>query len=343
METAIIVAVVTVLIALVFDFLNGFHDSANVVATAVVSGAIGLESALILAAVSEFIGAYFLGTAVAETIGKGIVDPSLLEVGNYGAVVIASALVGAIFWNIITWYFGIPSSSSHALIGGLIGAFIWVWGIGVINWGKVIQIFLIMIISPIIGFVITYNFMRFSLFLAQWMTPDINKLLRKMQVVTLVTQAMAHGTNDGQKTMGVITFALIILGLYRIPAGESMKIPQWVIVTCSLAVAAGMGFGGRRIIRTLGRGFYKIRPIHGFASQTASTFIIYATSLLGFPISTTQVISSSILGAGAAFRPKMIRWGNVQNIVWAWFITIPASAFVSAFVMFLFDRISGMH
>jgi len=339
MDTVVLVAVFITVLALIFDYTNGFHDSANIVATVIVTHALSPEAALIIASVSEFIGAYFLGTAVAETIGKGIVDPSMLQGGISGAIVIIAALTGAISWNIITWYFGIPSSSSHALIGGLIGAFFFGWGSGPIHWVKVWHIVLIMIASPFIGLIATYIFTRITLFCCQWATPKANIVFKKLQILTCITQALAHGTNDAQKTMGVITFALVILGLHKIPAGQSMSVPHWVVIACALAISMGMASGGWRIIKTLGGKLYKIRPIHGFASQTASTVIIYLTAVFGFPISTTQVISSSIMGAGAASRFKMVKWQVAQDMAVAWLITIPASGLIAGLIFFILNKI----
>ncbi|MDO8443305.1 MAG: inorganic phosphate transporter, partial [bacterium] len=250
-----------------------------------------------------------------------------------------AALIGAIFWNIITWYFGIPSSSSHSLIGGLVGAFLFGWGPELINWTKVELIIIIMIASPIIGFIVTYIFTQLTLVFTQWSSPKINNVFQKLQIVSLITQALSHGTNDGQKTMGVITFSLVILGLYSPSLSGNMEIPGWVIAACALAIALGTLVGGKRIIKKLGSGLYKIRPIHGFASQVASTGVIFAASMLGFPVSTTQIISSSVMGAGAAFRPKMIRWQIAQNIVVVWFITIPVSGLVAGLSYLVLNRI----
>lgn len=334
MDLTTLAAVFVVAIALFFDFTNGFHDSANLTATVIVSRALAPKIALLLAAVAEFVGAYFLGTAVAETIGGNIVDPRLFHDGTAGIVVIASALIGATVWNFITWYFGMPSSSSHALIGGLLGAFILAWGTEPINWIAVGRIVAVMIASPIVGFVLTYFFTRLTIVFSEWASPKANNTFRKLQVISSITQALSHGTNDAQKTMGVITFALITLGLYAPPQSGSILIPSWVIAAASAAIALGTFTGGWRIIKKLGAGLFRIRPIHGFASQTTSTIIIYLTALFGFPISTTQVISSSVMGTGAASRPRMVRWKVAQDMVRIWFVTIPASALTAGAVYF---------
>lgn len=339
MSPIILLAVLVVVIALFFDFTNGFNDSANQVATTIFSRALEPGTALFMAAFANFLGAYFLGTAVAQTIGSGIVDPRALVAGTSGILVVFSALIGAISWNIITWYFGIPSSSSHSLIGGLVGAFLFGWGPELINWTKVEQIVFIMIASPLVGFVVTYIFTQLTLVFSRWFSPKINNVFKKMQIVSLITQALSHGTNDGQKTMGVITFSLVILGLYSPGISGKLEIPVWVIVACALAISLGTVLGGKRIIKKLGSGLYKIRPIHGFASQAASTAVIYLASVFGFPVSTTQVISSSVMGAGAAFRPKMVRWQIAQDMVVVWFITIPVSGLVAGLTFLVLNKI----
>lgn len=338
MTSPILIAGLVTTVALFFDFTNGFHDSANQVATVITSRALPPELALLLAALANFMGAYFLGTAVAETIGKGIVDPRFLPAGSTGIMVIISALLGAILWNLVTWYWGIPSSSSHALIGGLIGAFLLGWGPQPINWSKVWRIVLIMIASPFVGLTITYIFTRLTIVFTRWASPKANNVFQKLQIISSITQALAHGTNDAQKTMGVITFTLILLGLYR-PQSELMTIPRWVIIACALAMALGTVSGGWRIIKTLGTKLYKIRPVHGFASQVTSSLIIYLTAIFGYPISTTQVISSSVMGAGAAFRPKMVRWKVAQDMLVAWLVTIPASGVMAGLIFFLLKKI----
>ncbi|KKR09546.1 MAG: Phosphate transporter [Parcubacteria group bacterium GW2011_GWA2_39_18] len=339
MELAIISAIIVVVLALFFDFTNGFHDSANQVATVIASRALSPAAALIIAAMADFIGAYFFGTAVAETLGKGIVDPRVLQIGVSGVLVIIGAICGAILWNIITWYFGMPSSSSHALIGGLVGAFVVGWGFAPIHWLKVFEIILIMVISPLVGFGVSYFFTRLAWRFAQWSTPKANEVFKKLQIFSLVAQGISHGTNDAQKTMGVITFSLVILGLYSPGSNSSMSIPSWVVIICSLALSLGTIIGGWRIIKTLGAGLYKIRSIHGFVSQIASSAIMYLTATFGFPISTTQVISSSIMGAGAATRIKMVRWQVAKDMAVAWLITMPSSAVLAGTIFYILNKI----
>lgn len=317
-------------LALLFDFTNGFHDAANQVATVISSRAMEPRLALAVAAVGDFVGAYFLGTNVAKAIGKDIVDPRLLEVSpEKGVWVVVAALVGAIAFNLATWRLGLPSSSSHALIGGLLGAFAVGWGVDQVNWPSVGRIVGIMVLSPIAGFLVALMVTRLTLFICQGATPRANRMFKGLQVISAATQALSHGTNDAQKTMGVITFVLVLLNLYVPPAG-AFVIPDWVIAVCSIVIALGTLSGGWRIIRTLGAGLYRVRPIHGFASQATSTSIIYLTAVFGFPVSTTQVISASVMGAGAAFRPKMVRWEVARDMVGAWLVTIPAAGAIAA-------------
>lgn len=329
MSPTILLASIAIFLALIFDFTNGFNDSANQVATIISSRALAPTTALVLAALGNFVGAFFLGTAVAETVGKGIVDPTLLHAGHSGVFVVMSALIGAILWNTATWYFGIPSSSSHALIGGLIGAFVIGLGFAPIHWPKVFSIVVVMLASPLVGFALTFLLARVIMDFSQHCPPRVGRVFDRLQVATLITQALSHGTNDAQKTMGVIPFILIILGLQAAPVKGPFLIPAWVIIACSLAIAIGTLIGGWRIIKTLGVGLYKVGTVHAFVSQVASSLIIYVTAIMGYPISTTQVISSSVVGAGAATRFNMIRWVVAKDMAIAWLITIPASALMA--------------
>jgi PiT family inorganic phosphate transporter len=244
-------------------------------------------------------------------------------------LVIASALTGAIAWNLLSWFLGIPSSSSHALIGGLLGAFVAGWGPNSVQWGNVKNIVLIMVASPLVGFMLTYLFTKWVLLISQYFSITAKPLFQFFQVLTLAFQSLAHGTNDAQKTMGVITFTLILTQFYRLPVQGGFVVPHWVVLSCSGVIALGVMTGGWRIIKTLGGKLYRIRTVHSFTSQSASALIIYAASLFGFPISTTQVISSSIMGAGAASRPKSVRWAVAGDMAMAWLVTIPASAGVA--------------
>jgi len=319
--------IVLIALALIFDFLNGFHDSANVVATMISSRAMTPTAALIIASVANFIGPFVFGVAVAKTIGQDVASPSSITI----AVVLA-ALLSASIWNLLTWFFGIPSSSSHALVGGIIGAILvgsgWqalkLQGLGLIG----IALFL----SPIFGFVLGQITMRVSMWGVRNATPKANLFFKYAQIPTAFTLALSHGTNDAQKTMGIITMGLVVLG-YQ----ESFVVPLWVIMASATAIGIGTAAGGWRIIHTLGGKFYKIRPIHSFTSQLSSMLVIIGASLLGGPVSTTHVVSSAIIGAGAAQRKSQVRWGVMGEILIAWFLTVPASAGVAALLYFLVD------
>lgn len=339
MNIVILTAILAVAVALIFNFTNGFNDAASQVATAVFSRSLGPITALSVAAAANFFGAYFLGTAVAQTIGAGIINTKLISHGTSGILVVFAALTGAILWNLITWHFAIPSSSSHALIGGLVGAFILSWGPDPINWRKVIIIVGVMMASPVICFLFTYIFTQLTKIFCRWFSPKINGFFKRIQIVSLVTQALSHGTNDGQKTMGVIVFSLMILGLYKANPANSFIVPAWVVILCAVAMSLGTFFGGKKIIKKLGSGLYKIKPVHGFASQAVSSLVIYIASILGYPVSTSQIISSSILGAGAAFRPKMVRWQIAKDIIIVWFITIPASGLIAGLAFLVLNKI----
>jgi PiT family inorganic phosphate transporter len=327
-----------VAVALFFDYCNGAHDSSNIVATMVSSRAISPIWALIIASLFEFTGAYFLGTAVAQTIGKGIVNPEIIKVVPNGIIIVFSALISAISWNLFTWYFGIPTSSSHALMGGLLGAFVISRGFSIVNWNRVAGIFLVLVASPIVGLVMGFLLTKIVYFFSQWSSPRANNLFKKLQVGASIILALSHGTNDAQKTMGVITFSLVVLGLYQPPSG-SLPIPRWVVVACAGTIALGILNGGWRIINTLGIKLYRIRAIHGFTAQTSSAIIIYGAALFGFPVSTTQIVTSTIMGAGSAEKPKGVRWEVLIEILITWFVTIPVSAILSVFFYFLINII----
>jgi len=331
------IAILLVAMALFFDYSNGAHDSSNIVATMVSSRAISPIAALIIAALFEFTGAYFLGTAVAETIGKGIVNPEIIKVIPNGIIIVFAALIAAISWNLFTWYFGIPTSSSHALIGGLLGAFVVARGFLVVNWNRVAGIFLVLVASPIVGLVLGFLLTKVAYFFSQWSSPKATALFDRLQVGASVLLALSHGTNDAQKTMGVITFSLVVLGLYHPPSG-SLPIPRWVVVACAGTIALGILNGGWRIIKTLGVKLYRIRAIHGFTAQSSSAIIIYAAALFGFPVSTTQVVTSTIMGAGSAERPKGVRWDALREILITWLVTIPVAAILSIFVYLFINR-----
>ncbi len=316
-------------LALTFDFLNGFHDSANVVATMIASRAMTPRAALGIAAVSEFSGPLLFGVAVATTIGKEVAPPETLTIP-----VVFAALLAASVWNILTWFFGIPSSSSHALIGGIMGAVALGAGVNVIHWQGLTKVFVALFFSPLIGFLVGWLLMRIIFLLARDATPKANLFFKGAQVPTALALALSHGANDAQKTMGIITMGLVILG-YQ----DTFHVPLWVILSSASAIALGTATGGWRIIHTLGAKFYRIRPVHGFASQMASAAVILSASLLGGPVSTTQVVSSSILGVGAAQRRSQVRWGVMADMLTAWLLTIPLSAALGAGIFWLLTRL----
>ena len=332
------IAILLVAVALFFDYCNGAHDSSNIVATMVSSRVISPFWALIIAALFEFTGAYFLGTAVAETIGKGIVNPEIIKVTPSGIIIVFAALIAAISWNLFTWYFGIPTSSSHALIGGFLGALVVARGFSIVNWNKVLGIFLVLVASPLAGLLLGFLFTKATYFFSQWCSPGANSLFKKLQLGASVLLALSHGTNDAQKTMGVITFSLVVLGLYHPPLG-SLTIPRWVVVACAGTIALGILNGGWRIIKTLGVKLYRIRAIHGFTAQSSSAIIIYGAALFGFPVSTTQVVTSTIMGAGSAERLKAVRWEVTREILITWIITIPVVAMLSIFIYLVLNRV----
>ncbi|MGQ9625716.1 MAG: anion permease [Anaerolineae bacterium] len=316
---------VFVAIALFFDFLNGLHDSSNVVATIISSRALGPRKALLLAAAAEFCGPFIFGVAVAETIGQGIVAPSSVTFS-----VIMVALFSAIAWNLFTWFLGLPSSSSHALIGGILGAVGAAYGPEVVHMDGLFKVFIILFGSPIVGLVAGYLLMKAVLFLARNASPRVNLFFKRAQLLTSLALALSHGTNDSQKTMGIITMALVASGYL-----PNFFVPFWVIATCAAAISLGTFMGGWRIIRTLGAKIYRVRPVHGFTVQTASAGIILGAALMGGPVSTTQVVSSAIMGAGSAERVSKVRWNVATNIFIAWVVTIPATSLLAALLYIL--------
>ncbi len=315
--------------ALIFDFLNGFHDSANVVATAIASRAMTPRWALAMTALSNLAGPFLFGVAVATTIGSEVITGEAVTVP-----VAMAALLSAIAWNILTWLLGIPSSSSHALMGGFIGAAIAGYGVNVIHMAGLNKILLGLFVSPFLGLIFGWIALRFCLFIGLWTSPRINVFFRRAQWVTALALGLSHGTNDAQKTMGILTMGLVAFGIL-----PEFRVPIWVIGASALAIALGTALGGWRLIRTMGAGFYRIRPIHAFSSQVASTAVILGAALLGGPVSTTQVISSTIVGAGAAERIHKVRWGVAGQIVMAWLLTIPSTGLLGAVIFWIVDLI----
>ncbi len=319
--------IVLILFALVFDFLNGVHDSSNVVATMISSRAIAPRVALGLTAVANFVGPFIFGVAVATTIGHDIVSAEHINL-----IVLIAACFSAIFWNVLTWVLGIPSSSSHALIGGLIGAVVMAAGFKVIIMEGVIKVLIALFASPVIGLLVGIVIANIVFMLSWKASPKINGVFKKLQIVTSIGLALSHGTNDAQKTMGIITLGLVITGMQ-----SSFEVPFWVILICAGAIGIGTAVGGWQLIKTLGSKFYKIRPVHGFAAQATSAIVIITASLLGGPVSTTQVVSSAIMGVGAAERVSKVRWGVAGEIASAWVLTIPATMVAGAAFYWVFS------
>jgi len=307
-------------LSLLFGFLNGMHDSRNVVSTMVSSRAYSPRVALGVTILAEFSGPFIFGSAVANTIGRGIADPAAISLQ-----VILVALVSAVLWNLFTWKLKIPSSSSHALIGGIVGAVSANAGAWAIQFGGLLKILVSLFASPIIGFVFGFVALKIILALCVNSTPRVNRFFKKSQLITALALGVSHGSNDGQKTMGIITLALVTGGYL-----PSFVVPLWVVVVCAGALTFGTAVGGWLLIRKPGNSFYKIRPVDGFSTQLTSAITVITASLVGGPVSATQVINTAIMGVGAAERANKVRWGIGQNIVTAWIITIPATALVAA-------------
>ncbi len=323
-DATLILLVLVIASALIFDYVNGFHDTANAIATSVSTRALSVKVAISMAALLNFAGA-MVSTKVASTIGKGIVDPA-----NVTQMVVLAGVCGAIIWDLITWYYGLPSSSSHAIIGGLMGSVIAHAGTTALHWAGLKNIILALVLSPIFGTILGFTFMIVFLWAMRNRTPfGVNRGFRRMQILSAAFMSFAHGTADAQKSMGVITMALLSYGL--IP---SFVVPTWVKVACATAMALGTAVGGWRIIKTVGRDFVKLQPVNGFSVDSASATVILGAAAFGLPTSTTHVITSAILGVGLSKRMSAVNWGIAYRIVWAWLLTIPASAFV-AFVTYM--------
>ncbi len=331
MDTTALVVVI-VIVALAFDFTNGFHDSANAIATSISTKALTPRVALAMAAVFNVIGA-LISTKVATTVGSGIIPPPTH--GSAGLVVVLAALVGAIVWNLGTWYFGLPSSSSHALIGGLVGAAL--ASSEAVKWpGIVDKVVVPMVVSPLIGFGLSYLSMLALLWIFRKANAvKANRGFRWGQIVSAATMSFGHGTQDAQKTMGVIALTLVVSG----HLGPKDGIPLWVILSAAAAIAAGTYSGGWRIMRTLGRRIFSLTPASGFAAQTVASVVLLGNAQFGLPVSTTHVITSSVMGVGATRRFSAVRWGVVGNIVFAWILTMPAGAAVAALMWAILNPI----
>ncbi len=323
-------ALFLIALALIFGYLNGFSDSSNIVATMISSRAMSPRAALVMIAVAETISPFIFGVTVAHSIGQGIVAPHEIT----PAVVVAT-LISAIVWGIFTWFFGIPSSSSHALVGGFLGAVVAGPGLGSVMAGGIARVLIALFAAPFLGFVAGFLITRLTYFLARRATPKINWFFRRAQFITGLSLGLSYGANDSQKTMGMIALALVVTGV-----NATFEVPLWVIAISALAIALGTTTGSWRLIRTVGGRFYKIRPLNGFCSQLATAAIVLSSGLLGGPVSTTQVISSAILGVGSAERINKVRWGVAEEISLAWLFTIPSTALLSALVYIVTSRLS---
>lgn len=329
MNGLFIVIILIVIFALIFDFINGFHDTANAIATSVSTKALTPRRAIILAASMNFLGALTF-TGVAQTITSGIADPFDLE---NGTTVIMAALIAAIAWNLITWYFGIPSSSSHAIIGGIVGAVIASAGFAAIQYKGFFSILEGLLISPVIAFVI--GFVIYGIIKVIFKNSNLakkNKQFRMMQVITAAVQSYAHGTNDAQKSMGIITMALIVGGMH-----QTTDVPFWVQASCATAMALGTSVGGWRIIKTVGGKIMKIRPVNGVAADLTGAAVIFGATLIHLPVSTTHVISSAILGVGSSHRVKGVNWGVAKRMVVTWVITLPITAILGGVFYYILN------
>ena len=339
MDVIPVLAVCTIAVVVIFDFTNGFHDASNIIATPIASRAMTPIQAVIIVAIAEFLGPIFGGTAVANTIGK-FIDMSDLA-ASVSMTIILCGCIGAITWNLGTWWYGFPSSSSHALIGGLAGPVVVAAGPQYVVWGMeefittghmtgVTKVLAALILSPIIGFIVGFLIHRLMSTLLWGAKPMVNTYLRLFQFVSAAGMGFAHGTNDAQKSMGIITMVLVMGGF--IP---EFTVPFWVVLLCATAITLGIMSGGWRIVRTIGFAIYKIRPLHAVNGQASAAAIIFGAAVIGAPVSTTHVTSSSIMGIGASERPNAVRWSKAGEIITTWFLTIPGSALVGIIAYYL--------
>ncbi|KAI3345900.1 inorganic phosphate transporter [Clostridium botulinum] len=327
MHSSLIVTILIIIFAVAFDFINGFHDTATAVATSITTRALTPKQAIIICCIFNFFGA-FMGTAVAKTVGENIVSHASIP-----QWVIMCVLISSIIWNLLTWYFGIPSSSSHALIGALVGAGIaYTSTLNVVNWYNLFHsVILWLFLSPVIGFIVGYILMIILNFVLKSYTRTIvNKIFLKLQVLAGAFMAFNHGGNDAQKSMGIITMALLSGGLI-----STFEVPTWVIFICALSMALGTSIGGKKIIKTMGSGMAKLTPVNGFAAQTGAACVILTATLFNAPVSTTHIITTTIMGVGASKRFKNVKWGVAKQIVWAWVLTIPITAILSALLILI--------
>lgn len=323
MQAALWVVMLLVALALAFDFMNGFHDAANSIATVVSTGVLRPTQAVVFAAFFNFVAIFIFHLSVAATVGKGIVEPGVVDTH-----VVFGALLGAITWNLITWYYGIPSSSSHALIGGIVGAVIAKTGAGSLIAGGIFKTVIFIFVSPVLGFLLGSLMMVLVANVFRRVPPSrIDRWFRRAQLVSAGAYSLGHGGNDAQKTIGIIWMLLIATGYVGKGADAP---PTWVIISCYLAIGLGTMFGGWRIVKTMGQKITKLKPVGGFCAETGGALTLFLATALGIPVSTTHTITGAIVGVGSTQRASAVRWGVAGNIVWAWIFTIPASAFMAA-------------
>jgi len=321
-QIAFWVVALLVVLAVIFDFMNGFHDAANSIATVVSTGVLKPQHAVLFAAFFNFVAIFVFHFAVAKTIGKGIVEPGVVD-----HHVVFGALVGAIVWNVITWYYGIPSSSSHALIGGIVGAVIAKAGVGALVGAGILKTVAFIFVSPVLGFVLGSLLMVLVSWICRKTSPSrVDRWFRRLQLVSAGLYSLGHGGNDAQKTIGIIWMLLVASGYM---AATDTAPPSWVVWSCYMAIGCGTMFGGWRIVQTMGQKITKLKPVGGFCAETGGAITLFLASMLGIPVSTTHTITGAIVGVGSTQRASSVRWGVAGNIVWAWIFTIPAAAFVA--------------
>lgn len=345
MEAVFILVICAILIVIAFDFTNGMHDASNMIATLVASRAMTPAQSILLVGSFTFLGPLLGGTAVADTIG-GFVDLGKLDALD-AVIIVSCGMMAAIGWNLLTWRIGLPSSSSHALVGGLIGAVMVGASAGDIHWGVdallggqllgVCKILAALLLSPLLGFAVGFALHRLMRFALRGATPAANRGLRRAQWLTAASLAFAHGTNDAQKGMGIITLMLVLGGML-----DDFQVPLWVILVSASSITIGTMLGGWRIVRTVGFGIYKLGPLHGFDTQLASSAVIFGASLFGGPVSTTHVVSTAIMGVGASERPRAVRWTKAREIVVAWLVTIPATALMGVMIFELVNALRSI-
>ncbi len=324
-------ALIVVALTALFAFTSGFHDAANVMAPIVMSRAISVRKALLMTAACEVGAPFFFGATVAQTIGRNIIDlPGLHGAPHTSGVFLIAAISGALVWNLIAWVLGVPSSSSHALVGGMAGAVLVAYGANQILWNGFFHVVVVLIVSPLLGLIFGFFTLKLIFYLSKNATPRINYFFNRIQILSSIALALSHGSNDVQKPIGFMVMSFVVLGIF-----QNFYTPIWIVAISGLATALGGATGGWRIVKTVGSKFYRLRSVHAFSTQISSAVVIFGASLAGGPVSTTHVVSSSIMGVGAGYRASAVRWGVAKNIMIAWFITIPASGLLAALTFFL--------